>query len=164
LPVAAHVDVQEKVSYTLKIPEWRLPLMEDKFKISKPNQGVNTLVSELSVLRIEKTIKKLKGMRSKGIPEKDIRAHIDTQHKDLDQRSRTHIYRISLGLIPKDDVTKDDLDAWKNLNETTLEIILREPNEEFHECSLVFFESQLWVVVSRKGEKLVLKRFSGWMS
>ena len=24
--------------------------MEDKFKISKPNQGVNTLVSELSVL------------------------------------------------------------------------------------------------------------------
>ena len=52
-------------------------------------------------------------MRSKGILEKDIRAYIDAKHKDLDQRSRTHIYRLSLGLIPKDDFTKDDLDGWK---------------------------------------------------
>ena len=29
--------------------------------------------------------------------------------------------------------------AGRSLNETTLEIMLREPNEEFHECSLVFF-------------------------
>ena len=74
--------------------------MDDQFKISKPDQGVNTLVSELSILRLEKTIKKLEEMRSKDISEKDIIAYIDTKQGDFDKRTRTQIYRLSLGLTP----------------------------------------------------------------
>jgi len=133
--------------------------MDDKFKISKPDQGVNTLVSELSILRLEKTIKELEEMRSKGTSEKDIRACIDTRHGDFDQRSRTQIYRLSLGLVPKDDFTSDDLKSCKELNETTLEIEVGKPIAEFHECSLVFYEGQRWVVVAEKGATLVLKQF-----
>ena len=133
--------------------------MNDKFKISKPAQGVNTLVSELSILRLEKTIRELKEMRSKRLSEKDIRSYIEEKHGDFDQRSKTQIYRISLGLVPKDDFKKTDLDSWKELNETTLEVTLQEPNEDFQECSLVFFEGQRWVIVARKKKTLVLKRF-----
>jgi len=133
--------------------------MDDKFKISKPDQGVNTLVSELSILRLEKTIKKLEEMRSKGLAEKDIRAFVDARHEDFDQRSRTQIYRLSLGLVPKDDFTSDDLESCEKLNETTLEVVMTNPNEKFHECSLVFYEGQRWVVVAEKEETLVLKRF-----
>jgi hypothetical protein len=133
--------------------------MDDKLDISTPQQGVNTLVSALSVLRLEKTIKQLQEMRSKGLPERDIRSYIDTAHKDFDQRSKTQIYRLSLGLLPKDDFTRDDLESCKNLNETTLEIRFRQAKEEFGDCSLVFFEGQRWVVVSKKEVQLVLKKF-----
>jgi len=133
--------------------------MDDKFKISKPDQGVDTLVSELSVLRLEKTIKKLEKMRSKGLSEKDILEFIDLQHKDFDQRSRTQIYRLSLGLVPKDDFTEAELESWEALNDTTIQIQFLEPRDEFQECSLVFFEKQRWVVVSEKEKTLVLKRF-----
>lgn len=133
--------------------------MDDKLNISKPEQGVHTLVSELSILRLEKTIARLKEMRSRGISEPEIRDYIDTNQKAFDQRSRTQIYRLSLGLTPRDDFAEDDLDSWKRLNKTTLEITLREPNEEFQECSLVFYESQRWVVVERRNATLVLKRF-----
>ena len=133
--------------------------MDDKFKISKPDQGVNTLVSELSLLRLEKTIKKLEKMRSKGLSEKDILEFIDSQHKDFDQRSRTQIYRLSLGLVPKDDFTEAELESWEALNDTTIQIQFLEPRDEFQECSLVFFEKQRWVVVSEKEKTLVLKRF-----
>ena len=54
---------------------------------------------------------------------------------------------------------KDSLVSCKNLNETTLEIELQEQSEDFHECSLVFFEGQRWVVVAAEGARLVLKRF-----
>jgi hypothetical protein len=133
--------------------------MDDQFNISKPNQGVNTLVSELSLLRLEKTITLVEEMRSKGSSEKDIRDFIDERHKDFDKRSRTQIYRLSLGLIPKDDFTRDDLSGLRRLNETTLEITLRRPNPEFQECSLVFYEGQRWVVVSASEAILTLKRF-----
>jgi len=132
--------------------------MDDKFKISKPDQGVNTLVSELSLLRLEKNIAKLREMRSKGRPEREIRDQIDSMHGDFDQRSRTQIYRLSLGLVPKDDFTKEELESWEDLNQTTLRITFQQPREEFQECSLVFFDGQRWVVVSKKEKTLTLKR------
>lgn len=133
--------------------------MDHKFKISKPGQGVNTLVSELSLLRLEKTVKTVHDMRSRNIPEKDIREYIDHQHKDFDQRSRTQLYRISLGLNPKDDFTREELAHWNQLDETTLEITFKEPRGDFQECSLVFFESKRWAVVSRRESTLTLKSF-----
>jgi hypothetical protein len=133
--------------------------MDDQYKISKPDQGVHTLVSELSILRLDKTIKKLKEMRSKGLSEKEILAFIDSQHEDFDQRSRTQIYRLSLGLVPKEDFTEAELESWKALDDTTIQIQFQEPREGFQECSLVFFEKQRWVVVSREEKTLVLKRF-----
>lgn len=133
--------------------------MDDKLNISKPEQGVNTLVSELSLLRLERTIKKLEEMRSNGMSEKDIRDYIDSHHKDFDDRSKKQIYRLSLGLTPKDDFSEQDVDNRKLVNETTLEISFLKPSEEFGECSLAFFEGQRWAVVSRKGRTLVLKRF-----
>ena len=113
----------------------------------------------MSILRLEKTIKKLEEMRSKGSAEIDIRACVDARHRDFDQRSRTQIYRLSLGLVPKDDFTSDDLKSCQELNGTTLEIVMEKPSEEFHECSLVFYEGQRWVVVAKKDATLVLKRF-----
>jgi hypothetical protein len=133
--------------------------MDDRFNIAKPDQGVNTLVSELSLLRLEKTIAELEQMRARGLPESELRDFIDSRHKDFDQRSRIQIYRLSLGLTPKDDFTKDDLAGWRQVDKTTLEITLREPNQEFQECSLVFFDAQRWAVVSTRDRTVVLKKF-----
>jgi len=133
--------------------------MDDKLNISKPEQGVNTLVSELSLLRLDKTVRKLEEMRSKGLSEKELLDYIDGHHKDFDDRSKKQIYRLSLGLALKDDFTDEDIENWKIVNETTLEITLCKLSDAFNECSLVFFESQRWVVVSRKDRTLVLKRF-----
>ena len=133
--------------------------MDDKLNISKPEQGVNTLVSELSLLRLDKTIKKLEEMRSNDLSEKEIQDYIDSHHEDFDDRSKKQIYRLSLGLTPKDDFTEKDVANWKIVNESTLEISLREASEVFSECSLVFFQGQRWVVVSRESSTLLLKRF-----
>ena len=123
--------------------------MDDPLNISKPKQGVKTLVSELSILRIEKTIKKLKEMRSKALPEKDILAHVESRHKELDERTRKKIYQLSLDLTPKDDLSETELTDRKIINETTLEVHLQKPTDEFDEMSLLFFEGKRWVVVER---------------
>ena len=133
--------------------------MNDKFNISRPDQGVNTLVSELSLLRLEKTMAEVEQMRLQGSSEKAIREFIDERHRDFDQRSRTQVYRLSLGLNPKEDFAKEDLARRRQVNETTLEITLKNPNQAFPECSLVFFDKQRWAVVSKRDATLVLKKF-----
>ena len=132
--------------------------MDDPLNIYKPQQGVKTLVSELSILRLEKTITTLEEMRSKHLPEQDIRDYIESRHKELDERTKKKIYQLSFGLTPKDDLTEGDLSNRKTLNETTLEVQLQEANDEFVEMSLLFFEEKRWVVVERDEKKLVLKR------
>jgi hypothetical protein len=133
--------------------------MGDQINISKPDQGVNTLVSELSLLRLEKTIAEVEKKRSKGVSEGEIRVYIDERHKDFNQRTRTQIYRLSLGLSPRDDFARKDLAGWRQIDDSTLEITLSEPIQDFQECSLVFFESQRWAVVAVRGATLVLKKF-----
>jgi hypothetical protein len=132
--------------------------MDDPLNISKPQQGVKTLVSELSILRLEKTITTLEEMRSKSLPEQDIRDYIESRHKELDDRTKKKIYQLSFGLTPKDDLTEADLSNRNALNETTLELHLREPSDEFVEMSLLFFEGKRWVVVEQEEKRLVLKQ------
>ena len=132
--------------------------MDDRFKLDKPDEGLQTLVGQFSVLRVDHTIAKAQEMRNREKPKEEIQAFIAESHPNLDPGSLRKIYRLSLGLSPRNDFEPHDVAEERKTDESSREVRLEEPQPDLQEGGLVFYKGQRWVLTSLRGKTLTLKR------
>jgi len=82
--------------------------MDESYKLWKPKEGLNTLVSQVALLQIDRIIQQAREMREGGHSEKDVLEFVN-RHRDLDQISKSNIYQLSLGINPKDNIALEDV-------------------------------------------------------
>lgn len=133
--------------------------MDNPFNISRPRQGMQTLVAQFSFLQIERTISEVKELKARNASESEVLQLIQRRHKDLDSRSQKKILQLCLGITPSDDFSEDDLVSVREVKATSLDVELKEPREEFQSGEIVFFRGLRWVIASRRGNSLSLKQF-----
>ena len=78
--------------------------MKKIYNVFKPKEGLNTLVSQLSFLQLEKMVAAVQQRRAEGASERDLQNHINSRYVEFDEISREKIYQLSLGITPKDDI------------------------------------------------------------
>jgi len=133
--------------------------MKKVYNVFKPKEGLNTLVSQLSFLQLEKIVAAVQKRRSEGASERDLQNHINSRYVEFDEISREKIYQLSLGITPKDDIVPGEVSEETELDKTALKLVLKSVDSRIHEGSIVYYHEKRWVVVETKGEILVLKQF-----
>ena len=133
--------------------------MKKVYNVFKPKEGLNTLVSQLSFLQLEKIVAAVQQRRSEGASERDLQNHINSRYMEFDEISREKIYQLSLGITPKDDLVAGDVSEESELDKTALKLVLKSVDSRIHEGSIVYYHQKRWVVVETKGVIVVLKQF-----
>ncbi len=133
--------------------------MKKIYNVFKPKEGLNTLVSQLSFLQLEKMVAAVQQRRAEGASERDLQNHINSRYVEFDEISREKIYQLSLGITPKDDIVPGDVSEESEMDETALKLVLKSADNRIHEGSIVYYHQKRWVVVETQGAVLVLKRF-----
>jgi len=132
--------------------------MDDRFNLNKPDEGLQTLVGQFSLLRLNQTIAKAEEMRHRERSKEEIQAFIAESHPNLDRASLRKIYRLSLGLSPKNDFEPQDVAEERKIDESARNIELEKADPDLQEGGLVFYKGQRWVLTSMRGTHLTLKR------
>ena len=133
--------------------------MKKIYNVFKPKEGLNTLVSQLSFLQLEKIVAAVQQRRAEGASERDLQNHINSRYVEFDEISREKIYQLSLGITPKDDFVPGDVSEELEIDKTALKLVLKSADSRMHEGSIVYYHQKRWVVVETQGAVLVLKRF-----
>ena len=133
--------------------------MKKVYNVFKPKEGLNTLVSQLSFLQLEKIVAAVQKRRSEGASERDLQNHINSRYVEFDEISREKIYQLSLSITPKDDIVPGDVAEESEIDKTALKVVLKSVDSRIHEGSIVYYHQRRWVVVEAKGVIVVLKHF-----
>lgn len=132
--------------------------MNDQDEPAQSQKGWSTLIGDLSVLQLDKIIEELKRLRVEGSSEKEIGEHLKTHYRSIDGVSKTKIYRLSLGLTPKDDLLPEQIaNEVETDDPTSREIELKEADQRFQPGAVIFVDQQRWVVIATKDRQLRIK-------
>ena len=76
--------------------------MDNRYRVGKPKEGLNTLVSRFSFTHFDKAVEKIKALRRQGVSEDQIREHSKDALRHADEITLKNIYQLALGLTPRD--------------------------------------------------------------
>ena len=133
--------------------------MDNKYRVGKPKEGLNTLVARFSFTHFDKAVEKIKTLRRQGESEGQILEHVKDSFRYADEITRKNIHQLALGLTPRDDILAAEVKRQAEVKAGTLEVGLIEPREDVEAGAVLFFDEKRWVVASSKGSSLVLKLF-----
>ncbi len=132
--------------------------MSDQDESAQSEKGWSTLIGDLSVLQLDKIIEELKRLRSEGSSEEELTEHLKTHYLSIDDDSKTKIYRLSLGLTPKDDLTSEQIvHEIETDDPSSREIELGEAGSRFQPGMVIFLDQKRWVVIATRDRRLKLK-------
>ncbi len=132
--------------------------MNDQNESVQSAKGWSTLIGDLSVLQLDRVIEELKRLRSEGSAEEEIAEHLKTHYRLIDADTKKKIYRLSLGLTPKDDLTSEQIAGEVETDDpNSREIELEEADERFKPGTVIFLDQKRWVVIAAKDRQLKLK-------
>jgi urease accessory protein UreE len=132
--------------------------MNDQNESVQSAKGWSTLIGDFSVLQLDKVIEELKRLRSEGSSEEEIAEHLKTHYRLIDGDSKKKIYRLSLGLTPRDDLTSEQIAGEVETDDPNgREIELKEADERFQPGTVIFLDQKRWVVIATKDRQLKLK-------
>jgi len=132
--------------------------MNDQNESVQSAKGWSTLIGDLSVLQLDRVIEELKRLRSEGSAEEEIAEHLKTHYRLIDADTKKMIYRLSLGLTPKDDLTSEQIAGEVETDDpNSREIELEEADERFKPGTVIFLDQKRWVVIAAKDRQLKLK-------
>ena len=133
--------------------------MDDSYRVSKPDQGMQTLVAEFTFAHFDQAVEEAKDLRVKKASEAEIQEHLKANYADMGEGTLKKVYQISLGLTPKDDLSAEQITSRSKVKETTWEVELAEGVEIPQPGAVVFLEGRRWVVTSQDGNRIFLKNF-----
>ena len=133
--------------------------MDNRYRVGKPKEGLNTLVARFSFAHFDKSVEKIKTLRRQVESEDQILEHIKDAFCHADEITRKNIHQLALGITPRDDISATEVARKVEVKAGTLEVELSEPREDVEAGAVVFYDRKRWVVASSKGSSLILKLF-----
>lgn len=126
-------------------------------EISQPEEGADTLVAQLAVLRVLEVLERVKKLDGGDPSPKSIESYLDEAFEDMSPVMRKKIELLARGLTPPDDLELDDCDHVTRHKDTTFELTLVEPRPELEAGDMLFFQNKRWLITQADGLKLTIK-------
>ena len=130
-----------------------------EFDISRPKEGLDTLVAQFAGLKIDEYVHKAQEAVGPDASPEAIRSHLAEHHADLSPRLVEKVVFLARGMTPPDDFSEQEVGTLEKPDDRTLEVEFTSGEHDYTPGDVLFFEGTRWVVGSRSEASYVLKRF-----
>ena len=130
-----------------------------EFEIAWPQDGLGILVTQFAGLKIDEYVREVRRLVDDAAGPDEVHAYVEQTYPEISDRLRRKISLLVCGITPPDDLADEDVVRLAARDERTLDVEMATSSHPFEAGDVIYMQGKRWVVGTRNGACMLLKRF-----